>query len=32
MHYKRQKEKAQETIDILNTPLDHQDNIRDRYL
>lgn len=32
MHYKRQKEKAQETIDILNTPLDHQDNIRDKYL
>ena len=32
MHYKRQKEKAQETVDILNTPLDHQDNIRDRYL
>lgn len=32
MHYKCQKEKAQETIDILNTPLDHQDNIRDRYL
>lgn len=32
MHYKRQKEKAQETVEILNTPLDHQDNIRDRYL
>ena len=32
MHYKRQKEKAQETIEILNTPLDHQDNIRDKYL
>ena len=32
MHYKRQKEKAQETIEILNTPLNHQDNIRDKYL
>lgn len=32
MHYKRQKEKAQETVEILNTPLDHQDNIRDKYL
>lgn len=32
MHYKRQKEKAQETVDILNTPLDHQDDVRDRYL
>lgn len=32
MHYKRQKEKAQETVEILNTPLNHQDNIRDKYL
>lgn len=32
MHYKRQKEKAQETIEILNTPLNYQDNIRDKYL
>lgn len=32
MHYKRQREKAQETVDILNTPLDHQDDVRDRYL
>lgn len=32
MKYKRDKEKAKETIEILNTPLDKSDELRDKYL
>lgn len=32
MRYKREQEKAKETIEILNTPLDKSDELRDKYL
>lgn len=32
LKFQRDKEKAQETIDILNTPLDKSDELRDKYL
>ena len=32
MKFKRDKEKAKETVEILNTPLDKSDELRDKYL
>lgn len=32
MKFKRDKEKAKETIEILKTPLDKSDDLRDKYL
>ena len=32
MKFKRDKEKAKETIEILKTPLDKSDELRDKYL
>ena len=32
MKFKRDKEKAEETIEILKTPLDKTDELRDKYL
>lgn len=32
MKFKRDKEKAKETIEILKTPLDQSDDLRDKYL
>ena len=32
MKFKRDKEKAKETVEILKTPLDKSDELRDKYL